>query len=93
MCLLLPPLPPLFTEPAPSFPSVAVHQVAADLKMLIETANAPIFGIDADGMVNEWNAKASEITGFRKEEVLGQHLTSKVITSQYRTQVSRVGGP
>ena len=32
-------------------------------------ANAPIFGIDADGLVNEWNRKAAEITGFAKEEV------------------------
>jgi len=34
-----------------------MSQVAADLKMLIETANAPIFGIDAAGLVNEWNRK------------------------------------
>ena len=36
-----------------------MSQVAADLKMLIETANAPIFGIDAAGLVNEWNRKST----------------------------------
>ena len=38
-----------------------MSQIAADLKMLIETANAPIFGIDASGLVNEWNRKAMEV--------------------------------
>ena len=38
-------------------------QVAAEMKMLIETANAPIIGTDASGRVNEWNRKAVEITG------------------------------
>ena len=36
---------------------------------LIDNANAPIFGINKDGLVNEWNKKAAEITGFPKEEV------------------------
>ena len=39
---------------------------------MIETANAPIFGIDISGRVNEWNRKAAEITGFDKDEVRGQ---------------------
>ncbi len=34
-----------------------------ELTQLIDTANAPIFGIDKKGNVNEWNQKAEEITG------------------------------
>tara|TARA_B110000046_G_C12915214_1_gene364638 strand:+ start:448 stop:618 length:171 start_codon:yes stop_codon:yes gene_type:complete len=49
--------------------------VAADLKVLIETANAPIFGIDDQGLVNEWNRKAMEITGYPKEEVGNRTVT------------------
>ena len=49
-------------------------QVAQELQTLIDTANAPIFGIDAHGLVNVWNNKSAEITGFGKEEVLGQDL-------------------
>ena len=30
-----------------------LQRVANDLRLLIDTANAPIFGIDADGNVNE----------------------------------------
>ncbi len=46
-----------------------MQRVANDLTQLIDTANAPIFGIDTDGLVNEWNRKAAQITGFSKEEV------------------------
>ena len=28
-----------------------------DLRLLVDTANAPIFGIDVNGDVNEWNFK------------------------------------
>ena len=41
-----------------------LSRVANDLTQLIETANAPIFGIDTNGYLNEWNRKAAHITGF-----------------------------
>jgi len=43
--------------------------VAQELQTFIDTANAPIFGIDHNGMVNEWNNKSVEITGYSKQEV------------------------
>ena len=43
-----------------------LQRVANDLRLLIDTANAPIFGIDADGLVNEWNRKMAAITGFEQ---------------------------
>ncbi|NCG18432.1 MAG: PAS domain-containing protein, partial [Rhodobacterales bacterium] len=47
---------------------------ARELRQLVETANAPIFGIDTDGNVNEWNATTALITGFSKTEAMGQPL-------------------
>ena len=32
----------------------AVAAMANELRQLVDTANAPIFGIDVDGKVNEW---------------------------------------
>ena len=32
----------------------AVAVMANELRQLVDTANAPIFGIDVDGKVNEW---------------------------------------
>ena len=67
-----------------------MSQVAADMKMLIETANAPIFGIDADGLVNEWNRKAMEITGYPKNEVVGRSLVQDFITPEFQDSVQEV---
>ena len=67
-----------------------LSRVASDFRILIDTANAPIFGIDADGLVNEWNRKAAEITGFSKEEVMGQDLVRKFITAEFQDSVEEV---
>ncbi len=54
--------------------------LAQELQTFIDTANAPIFGIDAYGLVNEWNNKSAEITGFSREEVLGKNLVEVYIS-------------
>jgi PAS domain S-box-containing protein len=66
------------------------ERVAQDLTQLIDTANAPIFGIDADGLVNEWNQTAARITGYSKEEVIGQDLVENFITDEYKQSVGNV---
>ena len=53
-------------------------RVAQELQTFIDTANAPIFGIDANGLVNEWNNKSAAITGFSREEVLGKNLVQVI---------------
>jgi PAS domain S-box-containing protein len=65
-------------------------RVAKELQTFIDTANAPIFGIDSSGLVNEWNNKAAEITGFPKAEVMGQNLVEVYITEEYRASVKEV---
>ena len=55
-------------------------RVADDLTCLIDTANAPIFGIDILGKVTEWNAKASSLLGYSKDEAMGQGLVQRFIT-------------
>ena len=61
--------------------------VAQELQTFIDTANAPIFGIDINGLVNEWNNKSVEITGYTREEVMGQSLVNVYITEEFRDQV------
>ncbi len=65
-------------------------RVAQELQTFIDTANAPIFGIDADGLVNEWNNKAAAITGFSRQEVLGRNLV-QVTLSSARALLARKG--
>eukprot|EP00931_Biecheleriopsis_adriatica_P106544 TRINITY_DN8097_c0_g3_i2.p1 TRINITY_DN8097_c0_g3~~TRINITY_DN8097_c0_g3_i2.p1 ORF type:complete len:1813 (-),score=330.93 TRINITY_DN8097_c0_g3_i2:209-5092(-) len=65
-------------------------RVADDLTRLIDTANAPIFGIDTEGKVTEWNAKASSLLGFSKEEALNKSLVQNFITEEFKESVGKV---
>ena len=67
-----------------------MERVAQDLTLLIDTANAPIFGIDAEGNVNEWNQKSAEITGFDADEVMGKSLVNDFIRENHRELVNEV---
>jgi PAS domain S-box-containing protein len=60
------------------------------LRQFIETANAPIFGIDSHGLVNEWNQTSETITGFKKDDVLGKDLVQTYITEDYQESVKQV---
>jgi PAS domain S-box-containing protein len=64
--------------------------VADDLTRLIETANAPIFGVDVHGLVNEWNNKAGELLGFSKDETLGKSFVEEFIQPEDRDSVQGV---
>ena len=69
---------------------IETESIAKELRQFIETANAPIFGVDNKGRVDEWNQTSEKITGFNKEEVLGKGLVQTYITKGYQKQVKRV---
>ena len=50
----------------------------------IDTANAPIFGTDRDGTINEWNDKTAEITGYEKRDAFGSSLVDTYIKPNIR---------
>ena len=62
--------------------------VARELTTLIDTANAPIFGIDWNGRINEWNQVTAKITGYSKAEVLGKKLIDEFILDGYKVSVT-----
>jgi PAS domain S-box-containing protein len=66
------------------------ESIALDMTLLVDTANAPIFGIDAHGRINEWNKQSEQITGYTKAEVLGQELVANFITDDYKAPVGEV---
>ena len=61
-----------------------------DYKALIDTANAPIFGVDVKGNVTVWNKCASRISGFSSEEVMGRNLVEEYILKDQRERVQTV---
>ena len=65
-------------------------RVAKELQTFIDTANAPIFGIDANGLVNEWNNKSAAITGFSREEVLGKNLVQVSVCCIWRITCAKL---
>jgi PAS domain S-box-containing protein len=68
----------------------AVGAMARELRQLVENANAPIFGIDVYGNVNEWNNKVAEITGFNKDEAMNHPLVSTFVEPKLRQSVQDV---
>ncbi|MDG1893009.1 MAG: CHASE domain-containing protein [Verrucomicrobiota bacterium] len=66
------------------------ERIALDLTTLIDTANAPIFGIDKEGKVTEWNQTAERITGYTKSETMGSPMVETFITDEYKSSVQEV---
>ena len=66
------------------------EQRLAELTQLIDTANAPIFGVDTAGLINEWNQQVAQTSGYSKQEVLGQNLVEDYITQDYKQSVQQV---
>jgi len=69
---------------------IQIARVANDLRQLIDTANAPIFGVDTQGHINEWNRMVAHLTGYSRQEVFGQSLVDTLISDAYQQSVQNV---
>lgn len=63
---------------------------ASELRRFMDTANAPIFGVDSECHVNEWNQKCEQITGYPKLEIVGKNLIDSLILEFERENVSEL---
>ena len=70
--------------------ALQLAKIVTELTQFVDTANAPIFGIDTEGRVNEWNQRSEQITGFTKAEVMGRDLVANFITDDYKVSVGEV---
>jgi PAS domain S-box-containing protein len=68
----------------------AENHVTQELRNLIHTANAPIFGTDKSGVVTKWNNKVAELTGFSQAETLGKHLIQNFVCANNRASVQAI---
>ncbi len=64
--------------------------ISLERTQLIASANAPIFGIDTEGRVNEWNEKATSITGSTRDDVIGRDLVANFVTDEYKVSAKQV---
>ena len=57
---------------------------AAELTRMIDNANAPVVGVDAERKVTVWNRYAQRATGCKSEEVLGKPIIEDLIAESDR---------
>lgn len=62
------------TDKVQDFPDLIDSNLEPHYSNLIDSANAPIFGVDSVGRVNVWNQCAMRIVGYTKDEVMGKIL-------------------
>lgn len=67
-----------------------LSSVACEMVRLIETATAPIFGVDSSGTINGWNAKVAELTGLPASEAMGKSLIDEVVHEESQGAVENL---
>jgi len=60
---------------------VEIERLLSEAMQLIETANAPIFGVDTELRINEWNQKAEFTSGYSKDETVGKPFLEFLVES------------
>ncbi|KAK2642721.1 hypothetical protein Ddye_024484 [Dipteronia dyeriana] len=67
-----------------------LSSVACEMVRLIETATAPIFGVDSSGRIDGWNTKVAELTGLRVSEAMGKSLVDEIVHEDSRKVVKNL---
>ena len=62
----------------------------ADTRKIIDSANAPIFGVNKHLQITEWNNFVTELTGYEKDEVQNRSFVNEFIDEPDRQKVSDV---
>ncbi len=58
--------------------------VGARLRMLVDTAHDAFVGMDADGIIVDWNPQAERTFGWSSREAVGRSLAKTIIPAQHR---------
>lgn len=67
-----------------------ITAIARELESLIENANVPIFGIDRNGYINEWNKVTASLCGYSRTEILGKKWLEEMVASEYHSGASEM---
>ena len=66
-----------------------LEKMAVDAQIVAKELSQ-FFGVDSNGIINEWNLAAEKISSFRKEDVIGRNLVAEFITDDYKDSVKDV---
>ena len=61
-----------------------LQTVTKEMSRLMETTTAPIFVVDANGLVSGWNLKLVELTGLTVQETIGRNILTLVEQSSFQ---------
>lgn len=67
-----------------------LSSVAMEMVRLIETATAPIFGVDQSGLINGWNEKIADLTGLHANEAVGKSLLNDIAHEDSHGTIEKV---
>jgi PAS domain S-box-containing protein len=62
----------------------ALRQSEERTRLVIETAYDPFIGMDAEGLIGEWNHQAEVTFGWSREEAIGKVLAELIVPAKYR---------
>jgi PAS domain S-box-containing protein len=52
--------------------------------LILDTAHDAFVGIDSSGVIIEWNAQATRVFGWKRDEALGRRLAETIVPESYR---------
>lgn len=67
----------------------ALRESEAQVRAVLEGALDAIVGMDASGLVNDWNQQAEATFGYTREEAIGRPLAELIIPPELREQHAR----
>lgn len=59
-----------------------LHHLHQDLRQLVDTACTPVFGLDSQSVINEWNPAVAELTGISRAEIRTGMLIYQVVAPE-----------
>ena len=54
------------------------------VRSIVDASRDPFVGMNADGVITEWNAQAEAVFGWSRDEALGRSLAETIIPPQHR---------
>ena len=62
---------------------VSLREIEARTRRIIETALDAYIGVDADGVIIDWNVQAEQMFGWPRQEAIGRLLSATIIPPQH----------
>lgn len=68
----------------------ALEDLTAQKKRLEELSVSPIFSVDTNGLVDDWNTAAERLTGFCRDEIIGRDFVAELVLEDHRESLRAV---